>query len=153
MRSGERLAAPGNRDRSAMSEKVKGAETVAVAHALRKGTGRRPRRAEGLGMLQAFPLLAIPAVIYNVFALGLIATNHADNAADSFSRALFNVPMPMNSTWSVSGSDLLVLLALIMLFFELIRATQSNKIAIINHSLSMILFIICLVEFLLVHGF
>jgi hypothetical protein len=41
----------------------------------------------------------------------------------------------------------------VVLFFELVRATNTNKVAIINHSLSMILFIICLVEFLLVPGF
>ena len=53
----------------------------------------------------------------------------------------------------VSGSDLLIFLSLFMLFFELLKATSNNKIAIINHSLSMILFVICLVEFLLVPAF
>ena len=44
---------------------------------------------------------------------------------------------------------MLVLGALILLFVELLKSTASRNVAIINHSLSMILFIVCLVEFLL----
>ena len=104
-------------------------------------------------MFRAFPLLIIPVVIYNVFALGLAATSKAGGAADSLVRSVFNVPMPMNAQWPVSGGDLLLMLALVMLFFELVRATSAQKIEIINHSLSLVVFIICLVEFLLVPGF
>ena len=39
------------------------------------------------------------------------------------------------------------------LFIELLKSTTSRKVAIINHSLSMILFIVCLVEFLLFPAF
>jgi hypothetical protein len=40
-----------------------------------------------------------------------------------------------------------------VLFVELLKSTTSRKIAIINHSLSMVLFIACLVEFLLFPAF
>jgi hypothetical protein len=104
-------------------------------------------------MFAAFPLLAIPVVIYNFFAVTMIATSKAGSFADSWNHTLFTVPMPRNAQWAVSGGDLLVLVGLIMLFFELLKATNNNKIAIINHSLSMILFVICLVEFLLIPAF
>ena len=103
-------------------------------------------------MFAAFPLLAIPVVIYNFFAVTMIATSKG-SFADAWTHTLFNVPMPRNAQWAVSGGDLLVLVGLIMLFFELLKATNNNKIAIINHSLSMILFVICLVEFLLIPAF
>ena len=48
---------------------------------------------------------------------------------------------------------MLVFAALIILFIELLKATTSRRIAIINHSLSMVLFIVCLVEFLLFPAF
>ncbi len=104
-------------------------------------------------MFAAFPLLAIPVVIYNFFAVTMIASSKAGAFADAWTHTLFNVPMPRNAQWAVSGSDLLIFLSLFMLFFELLKATSNNKIAIINHSLSMILFVICLVEFLLVPAF
>jgi hypothetical protein len=37
----------------------------------------------------------------------------------------------------------------VVLFVELLKSTTSRRIAIVNHALSMVLFIICLVEFLL----
>jgi hypothetical protein len=104
-------------------------------------------------MFSAFPLLAIPVVIYNFFAITLIAGGKAAGASDAMNKAIMTVPMPRNAQWAISGGDLIILLALIMLFFELLKATNNNKIAIINHSLSMILFIIALVEFLLIPAF
>jgi hypothetical protein len=49
--------------------------------------------------------------------------------------------------------DLLLAGALVVLFIELLKSTTSRQVAIINHSLSMVLFIVCLVEFLLFPAF
>ncbi len=51
--------------------------------------------------------------------------------------------------WVVSFGDLLILLSLILLFIELLKSTSTGTAAIFNHALSMLVFIICLVEFLL----
>ena len=56
-------------------------------------------------------------------------------------------------TVRVSLGDLLLAASLVVLFVELLKSTTSRKIAIINHSLSMVLFILCLVEFLLAPAF
>ena len=55
--------------------------------------------------------------------------------------------------WNVGAGDMILFLSLILLFFELLKSTSSQKVAIVNHALSMILFIACLVAFLLVKGF
>ena len=47
----------------------------------------------------------------------------------------------------------MIFASLVILFIELLKSTTSQRIAIINHSLSMILFIVCLVEFLLSRAF
>ena len=53
----------------------------------------------------------------------------------------------------MSYGDLLVFASLGILFIELLKSTTSRSTAIINHSLSLILFIFCLVEFLLFQAF
>lgn len=104
-------------------------------------------------MFNAFPLLAIPVILYNIFGVSQVLGGKAQVASQTLNSQLMNIPMPMNNSWAVSWGDLFVLIGLLCLFFEMLRATSTNKIAIVNHSLSMILFIACLVEFLLVPGF
>jgi hypothetical protein len=107
-------------------------------------------------MFTALPLLVFPVVFYNLFAVTQIlgGPERALAVNQILTSQFISVPMPAGgSHWTVSWGDLFIFFGLLVLFFELVRATNTNKVAIINHSLSMILFIICLVEFLLVPGF
>jgi len=104
-------------------------------------------------MFAAFPLLALPVLVYNLVALTLQGGFSSQMASGKFTEPLFTVAMTSGSPWPVSLSDLLLAGALVVLFIELLKSTTSRKIAIINHSLSMILFIVCLVEFLLAPAF
>jgi hypothetical protein len=106
-----------------------------------------------MSMFAAFPLLAIPVLIYNLVVLTLPGGFGSPDAALSLSEPLFTVNMTSGSPWPVSLSDLLLAGSLVVLFIELLKSTTSRRIAIINHSLSMLLFIICLVEFLLAPAF
>lgn len=104
-------------------------------------------------MFAAFPLLALPVLVYNLVALTLVGGFASQDATTRFSEPLFTVAMTSGSPWPVSLSDLLLAGSLVVLFIELLKSTTSRRIAIINHSLSMILFILCLVEFLLAPAF
>jgi hypothetical protein len=107
-------------------------------------------------MLIALPLLVIPVVLYNLVALtgGASAAELGAATADAGLRdALFSIPMASGAAWSVGVGDLILFLSLILLFFELLKSTSSRKAAIVNHALSMVLFVVCLVEFLLIPGF
>lgn len=104
-------------------------------------------------MFVALPLLAIPVVLYNLIAVAKMAGGGGAATNAALTTPLFSVPMASGAAWSLTSGDLLILLALFMLFFELLKATTSRRVAIVNHSLSMIVFIICLVEFLLVPAF
>ena len=104
-------------------------------------------------MFAAFPLLALPVLVYNLVALTLAGGFASQVATGRFTEPLFTVAMTSGSPWPVSLSDLLLAGALVVLFIELLKSTTSRRIAIINHSLSMILFILCLVEFLLAPAF
>jgi hypothetical protein len=102
-------------------------------------------------MFAALPLLALPVLFYNFLALtyGFGATD----AGVRMSTQVFTIPMASGAHWSVNMGDAIIFLSLVILFIELLKSTTSRRIAIINHSLSMILFIICLIEFLLFKAF
>lgn len=104
-------------------------------------------------MFVALPLLAIPVVLYNLIAVAKMAGGGAATTNAALNAPLFSVPMASGASWALTSGDLLILLSLFMLFFELLKATTSRRVAIVNHSLSMIVFIVCLVEFLLVPAF
>jgi hypothetical protein len=105
-------------------------------------------------MLIAIPLLFIPVVIYTIVVLfGSTGTGGLAAAEQALRDPLFSIPMVSGSGWNVGTGDLILFMSLILLFFELLKSTSSQKVAIINHALSMILFVICLVAFLLVKGF
>jgi hypothetical protein len=104
-------------------------------------------------MFGAFPLLAIPVVVYNLVALTLPGGFSSPDGSLQLTSTLFNINMTSGAQWPVSLSDLLLSGALVVLFIELLKSTTSRRIAIINHSLSMLLFIVCLVEFLLAPAF
>ena len=105
-------------------------------------------------MLIAIPLLFIPVLIYTIVVMsGLVGTGGIAAAELALRDPLFSIPMVSGSAWNVGTGDLILFLSLILLFFELLKSTSSQKVAIINHALSMILFVVCLVAFLLIKGF
>ena len=104
-------------------------------------------------MFNAFPLLALPVLLYNLVLLTLKGGVNTLDAPGQMGVAQFTIRMTSGGAWPVSIGDLLIAASLIVLFIELLKSTNSRNIAIINHSLSMILFVLCLVEFLLWKGF
>jgi hypothetical protein len=105
-------------------------------------------------MLIAIPLLVIPVVLYAlVIGSGLIGGEGILAAEQALRDPMFSIPMVSGAPWNVGSGDLILFLALILLFFELLKSTSSQKVAIVNHALSMVLFIVCLVAFLLLKGF
>jgi hypothetical protein len=109
----------------------------------------------GFSLLSAFPLLVIPFAVYNILALfSLFGGTDPASAYNATTQVLINMPMPSTGThWAISIGDIILFGALICLFFELLKSTKSDSVAIVNHSLSMVLFIVCLVEFLLFRPF
>ncbi|MBL8560524.1 MAG: hypothetical protein JNM47_17520 [Hyphomonadaceae bacterium] len=97
-----------------------------------------------------FPLILIPVLIYNIIALGGMAmAGDAQAVIQQLESQAFSVPMASGVQWIVQWGDILVLIALVLLFVELLKSTSTGTSAIFNHALSMLVFIICLVEFLL----
>ena len=104
-------------------------------------------------MLIALPLLVIPVILYNIVVLTGLGGGGMAAADEALRQSMFSIPMASGASWNIGVGDLILFLSLILLFFELLKSTSSQKVAIVNHALSMILFVVCLVEFLLIRGF
>jgi hypothetical protein len=102
-------------------------------------------------IFNVFPLLMIPMFIYNIWAFGSTLAHQSDPNAvrQHILDVWIRVPMASDVVWLVTFGDVMVLLSLLLLFIELLKSTSTGTAAIFNHALSMLVFIICLVEFLL----
>jgi hypothetical protein len=101
-------------------------------------------------MLGAFPLILIAVVLYNIAVFGGVATGHDSLAllAQSFSIRIFS-----GDLWKISLGDLFIVLALVLLFVETVKAARTSQREILNHAFSMLTFVGALVEFIALKGF
>lgn len=104
-------------------------------------------------MFAALPLLALPVLAYNLAILALAGGFRSQEASIRMSEPLFSFSMNTGVDWPVTLGDLLLLAGLVVLFIELLKSTTSRRTVIVNHALSMLLFVGCLVEFLLAPAF
>ena len=102
--------------------------------------------------LRAIPLILFVFIFYNVLVLvGGGAAVDNQNSADTLLReVLFTVPMLNGNPWPFSWGDLIVLLLFGTLFVELLKATYTSGTSLLDHGLSMLVFVVCLIEFLMV---
>ena len=102
-------------------------------------------------MLRIFPLMLVPVIIYMFFAFGGGVTGHAD-IAQLLSHGI-DVRMFSGDLWHFSLGDLLVLIAVMMLFVEIVKSTRTTAREIINHALSMVIFVVTIICFIALKGF
>lgn len=126
----------------------------------RDGKGKRRGRPMK-SIFGIFPLLTIPVVIYNLMAfvfkkkpevvegLAVTGTAKAEAMMSTLNNKVITLPMVSDAQWTMTGGDLLILISLAFLFIEILKSTSTGTSTIMNHAVSMILFIVCLVEFLL----
>lgn len=100
-----------------------------------------------------FPLLLIPVAIYNVIALSGQEFASVDYVRSRLDEDFQSIPMASDALWHITPGHALIALTVLFLFFELIKSTGTGRAAIMNHAFSMILFIVCLVEFLMFQAF
>jgi hypothetical protein len=95
-------------------------------------------------MLRVFPLLILVLAAYNaiVFFTQLSPAN-----------ALFAIALPSKDALAVSLGGLLVALGLLLLYVEIVKATRTSTVSVVDHVLSMAVFVVALLEFLLLKGF
>lgn len=101
------------------------------------------------------PLLGIPVLIYNLIVFTVAAPTAAVPMPidDTLAAPLFQMGMISGGVWSFRLSGLVLLLAFIALFFELIKATNTRGTSLANHGFSIGLLMFCIIEFLLFRSF
>jgi hypothetical protein len=88
--------------------------------------------------LSSIPLLAFVIIAYVAFAAG---------GAD-FTLTRFTVPMPSGAVWNISLGDMMLAFSLFVLFFEVLKSTRTGGNSVVDHALSMMVFVACLILFL-----
>jgi len=90
--------------------------------------------------LSVVPTLLIPWIVYNAVAATGVELNHP----------LFEITLPSAAPpWAFTVSDAVLLLSLALLFFEILKSTRTGGNSVVDHALSMIVFVVCLILFLI----
>jgi hypothetical protein len=97
-------------------------------------------------MLGHLPLMIVPFILYNIGLAGLF------DGANPWDAVLFSIPMLSGGMWSMTLGDLMVVIALVLLFVEVLKSTRTSSASVVDQLLSLVVFVLFLVEFLLVQG-
>ncbi len=92
-------------------------------------------------MLTKFPFLIFAVIGYNAIAFFSSLT---------WDMTVFEVAMVSGVVWRLSLGDIFLVASLFLLFIEILKATHTGASSLFDHALSTLLFVFCLVEFLLV---
>jgi hypothetical protein len=93
--------------------------------------------------LRAIPLMIIPFVLY--FALVLVGVDLSASLTGEEGLTLLS-----GGQWRFTWGDLLLLITFVVLFAEILKATYTSTASLLDHGLSMLVFVACLVCFLTV---
>jgi hypothetical protein len=92
--------------------------------------------------LIGFPLLVVPFAIYNMIAFLMPDLK--------WTVEVMSFQLTSGQVWTVTTEDLLITFAILLLPLEILKATRIGVRSLIDHILSMALFVAMLIEFLLV---
>ena len=81
--------------------------------------------------LIAFPLLLIPFALYNMVAFLLNMP---------FGDTLFDIPLPSDTHVAVTLGDALVVISILLIYVEFLKAARFRSKAVMDHVLALILF-------------
>ncbi len=92
--------------------------------------------------LRSIPLIIVVLILYNVIVALL--------GPEILSKLLLpEIKMLSGGVWTFTWGDFIILLTFIMLFIEIVKATYTSTSSLIDHGLSMLVFVACLIEFLM----
>jgi len=92
--------------------------------------------------LRSIPLIIVVLILYNVIVALL--------GPEILSKLLLpEIKLLSGGVWTFTWGDFIILLTFIMLFIEIVKATYTSTSSLIDHGLSMLVFVACLIEFLM----
>ncbi|MGB1109580.1 MAG: hypothetical protein ACPG4N_04450 [Gammaproteobacteria bacterium] len=96
-----------------------------------------------MALLRSIPLFVIVLLIYNALML-------TGNIHGTLSSNILGVDLPSGAHWSLNVSELLIVIGVITLYLEIFKATRTSMSSVLDHSLSMVVFVVFLLEFVMV---
>jgi len=96
-------------------------------------------------MFRAIPLFAIPLIVYNLMML-------SGAMQPALEAELFTVDLISGARWSFSAHDAFMATGVLILYFEIFKSTGTGAASVLDHTLSTLVFVVYLVEFLTVGG-
>lgn len=93
--------------------------------------------------IRAIPLLVFAFILYNIVVLGMGVEGLNTPILDK-------LRLLSGGEWTFTIGDLILLVTLFLLFIEIVKSTFTTTSTLIDHALSMVVFIAILVEFLMV---
>lgn len=100
-------------------------------------------------MVLSLPWIVLALIAYNVIVF-LFGSAPPAEATEIFQTEMFSLSMLSGASWTFRVGDIVLMIALFALFIEILKSTRTQPLAILDHGLSMVIFIICLIEFLIV---
>lgn len=97
-------------------------------------------------MLLNIPLTIAPLIVYNLVVFGLLGD--ATGQGDPWFQPIFTIEMVSGARWTLVLGDLMIITGMVLLFFEILKATRTGPGSIVDHLLSTLVFAVYLVEFL-----
>lgn len=91
-------------------------------------------------LISFVPLFALVLLLYHILVLAGVNFVGASS--------LINMPLPSEAAWQLTWSDLFIVLGVFTLFIEIVKSTSTGTASIVDHALSMIVFIAFLMDFL-----
>ncbi len=95
-------------------------------------------------MVRSFPFMVLAVLVYAV-VVGVMG--------QPLGREAFGLPLPSGTRFSMTVSELLLTVATVVLFFEMMSAASARTNSILNHGLSMLVFIASFIIFLMLPAF
>jgi uncharacterized membrane protein len=95
-------------------------------------------------MIAAIPLTILPLIAFNLIAFNLVGPG----GLDPWNAEVFAITMISGARWSIPLGDLLIVFAIAMLFFEVLKAARASSRAIYNHMASTLVLLLYVIEFI-----
>lgn len=98
-------------------------------------------------MSGCFPLLAISLAVFAIFNVV------SDPAQPWYAREALNIQQMSGDVWHIRNGDVFLCFSMMMLFIEIVRSTRASGESILNHALSVIVFVAAIMLFFTRQGY
>lgn len=96
-------------------------------------------------MFRAIPLFVLPLAVYNLMML-------SGGIVPALAAELFSVNLMSGATWVFTAHDAFIATGVLILYFEIFKSTGTGVSSVLDHTLSTLVFVVFLIEFLTVAG-